>query len=194
MNEVKKMKKGKIFLGFLLFCFCLTGCSDMMNTPTKRVEEYLGKYQIMDHEVLDQLDEVLKENNTLTQEQKTEYKTLLEKQYQNLSYKIKNEIVDGDTAEVTVEISVFDFENAERKAEEYIEENPKEFEENEEKSIEKEMDYKIKQMKSVTDKIQYTISFHVRKDEEKKRWILDEIEEDVLLKIHGLYRENLESE
>ena len=33
-----------IGLGILLF----TGCDDVMNTPTKRVEEFLGKYQTMD--------------------------------------------------------------------------------------------------------------------------------------------------
>ncbi len=173
------------FLTLLLFL--LVGCTDMMNTPTKRVEEFLGKYQIMDSDVTNQLDHIMEKDVTLTDEQKTKYKSLMEKQYQNLSYKIKDETIDGDTASITVEISVFDYQNAIEKSEKYIQENEKEFQTDGEKDIEKEMDYKIKQMESVTDKVQYTLYFRVRKDDEEKRWVLEDQEEDSILKIHGLY-------
>lgn len=167
----------------------LTGCTDMMNTPTKRVEEFLGKYQIMDHEVLEQLDTIIDKEESLKGDQKNEYRTLMEKQYQNLSYKIKNETVNGDQAEVTVEVSVFDYKNANKKAEEYIEKNADKFETDGKRDKEKEMDYKIKQMQSVTDKIQYTITFQVKKNEEQKRWILEKVSDDAILKLHGLYDE-----
>ena len=49
------------------------------------------------------------------------------------------------------------------------------------------MDYKIKQMESVTDKVQYTLYFRVRKDDDEKRWVLEDQEDDSILKIHGLY-------
>ncbi len=167
--------------------FFLTGCDDMMNTPTKRVEEFLGKYQIMDQEVIDQLDATIKKDDNLTEEQKDEYKALMEKQYQNLSYKIKNEVVDGEDAEVAVEISVFDYESALEKAEAYISKNETEFETDHKRDREKEWDYKIKQMKSVVDKVQYTLEFEVSKEEEKKRWNIKEVDDDMILKLHGLY-------
>ena len=55
-----------IVLGILLF----TGCDDVMNTPTKRVEEFLGKYQTMDSEVINDLESVLDDNPYLNDESK----------------------------------------------------------------------------------------------------------------------------
>ena len=45
----------------------------------------------------------------MNEEEKKEYKMLLEKQYQNLSYKIKNEEIVGNNATVEVEIEVLDY-------------------------------------------------------------------------------------
>lgn len=179
------MKKFVLLMGFVLLF--LVGCADMMNTPTKRVEEFLGKYQIMDHEVTEQLDHIIEKDDVFSDDQKTKYKALMEKQYQNLSYKIKDETIDGDTAEVVVEISVFDYQNAVQKAEDYIEKNQDQFETDGKRDTSKEKDYQIEQMESVVDKVQYTLNFTVHKDEDKKRWVLDDPEDDVILKLHGLY-------
>ena len=97
----------KVFV-LLISVFIITGCNDMMNTPTRRVEEYLGKYQILDSSVLTELDNVV-DNSDYSDDYKEEYKELMIKQYQNLSYKIKNEQTDGDTASVIVELEVFDY-------------------------------------------------------------------------------------
>ena len=115
-----------LILTCLSMLFFLTGCTDMMNTPSKRVEEFLGKYQTMDEDVITDLDRVIDEENA-SDNYKTEYKALMEKQYQNLSYKIKEEETNGDDATVTVEIEVFDYQHALDKAEEYIEEHEDEF-------------------------------------------------------------------
>ena len=100
------MKKILIGLSLLLL---ITGCTSTMNTPTKKVEEFLGKYQSMDSEVLAQLDQVISDDINMSDDQKSEYRSLLEKQYQNLSYKIKNEEIDGNKATVDVEIEVYDY-------------------------------------------------------------------------------------
>ena len=50
---------------------------------------------------------------------KEKYKDLLEKQYQNLSYKIKDEEIEKDTATVVVEIEVLDYKTAINKVKEY---------------------------------------------------------------------------
>ena len=52
----------KRFITFLTFALVLTGCSlgeDMNNTPTKKVEEYLGNYQTLDSNVLAKLDSIV---------------------------------------------------------------------------------------------------------------------------------------
>ena len=114
----------KKILLLLVSLILVTGCNDMMNTPTRRVEEYLGKYQILDSTVLTELDNVV-DNSDYSDEYKEEYKELMIKQYQNLSYKIKNEQTNGDTASVIVELEVFDYNNALEEAEDYAKENKK---------------------------------------------------------------------
>ena len=51
------MKKILLCLfGILLFTGCSCTNTTMVSSPTKKVEEFLGKYQNMDTEVLTQLD------------------------------------------------------------------------------------------------------------------------------------------
>ena len=171
----------KKILLLLVSLILITGCNDMMNTPTRRVEEYLGKFQILDSTVLTELDEVV-DNSDYSEDYKEEYKELMIKQYQNLSYKIKNEQTDGDTANVIVEIEVFDYNNALSEAEDYIDEHESEFQNKEDIDH-----YKINAMKEVTDKASYTINFSLVKD--NKKWVLEKINDSDLEKIHGLYED-----
>ena len=179
------MKKKFILFFPFLFLFVLTGCDDMMNTPTKRVEEHLSKYQMMDKDVLKDLDRVV-EKEDASDKYKKEYKALMEKQYQNLSYKIKDEENNGDTAEVEVEIEVFDYQSALDDAEEYISNHEEEFEEEEGKTREEKIEeFKIKRLKATTDKAYYTIDFHLEKED--KKWKIEKVDESTIEKIHGLY-------
>ena len=176
----------KIFM-LLVVLLIITGCNDMMNTPTKRVEEYLGKYQILDSTVLTELDAVV-DNSSYSENYKKEYKELMIKQYQNLSYKIKNENVDGNQASVIVEIEVFDYNNTLNEASDYINDHEDEFQSDaDETGVEKIERYKINAMKNVTDKANYTITFNLVKD--NKKWVLEKTTDEDLLKIHGLYED-----
>lgn len=176
----------KKFLLVVATLFLLVGCESVMNNPTKRVETFLNKYQTMDSEVLDQLDDTLNKDNTLTNEQKADYKDLMKKQYQNLTYTIKDEEVDGDNAKVKVEIEVYDFNKAMTKADDYLLEHQDEFiGENDAIDNEKFMDYKIKQMKDTSEKVKYTIDFTLTKKDNK--WQLDDVDEITRQKIHGIY-------
>ena len=177
----------KKILLLLLGIFLMTGCNDMMNTPTRRVEEYLGKYQILDSSVLTELDSVV-DNSDYSNQYKEEYKELMIKQYQNLSYKIKNEQTNGDTANVIVELEVFDYNNALNEANDYIEEHLDEFKSDDDESSDAKIEhYKINAMKEVTDKASYTINFSLVKD--NKKWVLEKINDSDLEKIHGLYED-----
>lgn len=213
----------KIFLSIIaiISMLLITGCgNDSMETPTARVEAFLSKYQKMDSEVLAQLDNIIAEDSSMNDDQKKEYRTLLEKQYQNLSYKIKDETITEDTATVDVEIEVFDYATSIQKSRNYYKEHQDEFmktketigeenildndgndttkdtEDSDDSSKETDglleeasefIDYKLKQLKDVTDKIKYDITFNLTKIDGK--WHLEDISDIDRQKIHGLFEE-----
>ena len=180
------MKLKKIFIIFLGM-FLLVGCSDATNTPSRKVEDFLSKYQRLDNEVLTQLDLTLDTDVEMDEDQKKEYRALMEKQYQNLSYKITDEKVEEDTATIDVEIEVFDYRNSITKSREYYESHIDEFKSDKDQTDTKNyIDYKIKEMKNVTDKATYTMTFNLTKDE-NNRWIVSDITDADIQKLHGLY-------
>ncbi len=197
---------GKVILCFGFFLLFLAGCANTANTPTSKVEEFLGKYQSMDEDVTTQLDQVLSDDDSMNDEQKEKYRALMEKQYQNLSYKIENENIDGDSATVDVEIEVLDYATSIAKSKEYYEEHKDEIEEEEKQDKEdntnvaedavddaesavKEsaayINYKLKELESVSDTTTYTITFYLTKEDGD--WKLQDISDLDLQKIHGLY-------
>ena len=146
----------------------------------------MSKYQRMDSEVLSQLDSIVSNNKDLTDDQKKDYKNLIERQYQNISYKIKDENTSGENATVTVEVETFDYRSALNKSEEYYENNKKKFQKGDGKiDQEKYWDYKISEMKKTEDKIKNEIIFTLHKENDK--WILDDISDSDRQKLHGLY-------
>jgi len=146
------MKKIFILLGILL----LLGCTNTMNTPTSKVENFLSKYQNLDKNVLTDIDRYLDKNKSLSKNDKKIYKEVLQRQYQNLSYKIKNEEIDRTVSIIDVEIEVLDYRNK-----------------------------KIKELKTVEDRIKYDITFYLNK--ENGLWTLENLSRDDYLKINGLY-------
>ena len=183
----------RILLGLSFIVLFIVGCTNTMNTPTKRVEELLGKYQKLDSAVLAQLDNVIAEDTTMTDEQKKEYRSLMEKQYQNLSYKIKGEEITGDDASVDVEIEVLDYATSINESRKYYSEHRDEFKDEDIDKTEtviddntKYIDYKIKELKNVTDKKKYDITFNLVKDK-NNNWKLEDISDIDRKKIHGLY-------
>ena len=210
------MKKVIIVLSLLVLF--ITGCGNTMNTPTDKVEEFLGKYQSMDSEVLTQLDKVISNDTSMSDEQKRDYQALMEKQYQNLSYKIKEEDIDGDEARVLVEIEVYDYANSIIESREYYNEHQDEFENDKDNNTNKDeenlkeeqeenkkdeqddtslgdvvediidsafIDYKIKQLKDVTDKAKYELTFHLTRKDGK--WQIEDLTDVDRQKIHGLF-------
>ena len=182
------MKKiSKVFVIIFLFIF-VVGCGNMMDTPTKKVETLLSKYQTQDKEIIEQLDTVVDEAGNLNDNQKDKYRDLMKKQYQNLSYKIKSESLDGDKATVVVEIQVFDYGKAIAESESYLASNKDEFLsgiDEEEIDDEKYLDYKIKKMADTNDKVTYTINFNLTKVDDE--WKLNDLRDIERLKLHGLY-------
>lgn len=161
-----------IFISLLLF-----GCS-LNNTPTSKVDELMNKYQMLDNDINEEIEEVLSED-TLTLEQKNKYKDLIKKQYTNLQYEIKDEKIDGDKAIVTTSIKVLDYKNTIKKLDnDYINKlNYNEEEYNNEK---------IKRLEQVMDKVTYTIEIDLIKDD-TGTWKIQKLSNVDKKKIQGMY-------
>ena len=158
---------------------------DISNTPTKKVEEYLNKFQILDKEVLDQLDDVIDRKINLNDENKKEYRELINKQYKDLQYTIKDDKTDGDEAIVTAEIIVKDFTKAISDAEVYKREHISEFYVGDMYDDNLYKKYLIDKLKDSKDKVTYTIDFTVHKSNGK--WKMDPIDSVAEDKILGIY-------
>ena len=153
-----------IYLIAVISLFLLTGCNNMMNTPTKKVEKMLSMYQTKDEEVLKQLDDVLLAETILDNDLKDRYRELMKKQYSDLSYKIKNETIDGDSAIVEVEIDVYDYNSAINNVESNLINNSSNYvDETGNLLTSVYNEEKISLMENVKNRITYTINLTVSK-------------------------------
>lgn len=179
------MKKVIAILSIMLL---LSGCG--VNTAKNAVEKYLKKYKALDSEVLVDLENVVEKDN-LSEELKDKYREVLKKQYKDLSYEILEEEYDGDTAYVTVKISVYDLYKATVEASEYLANNPEDFMDgNGNYSEALYTSYKLDKMKDTTSRVDYTITFTVTK--EKDKYVVNDLNENDLKKIHGIYNYDLD--
>lgn len=179
------MRKLVVFVIAILFL--VVGCTNDMDSPTKKVETFLSKYQKNDEEVVEQFDTSIFEDEDLTVEQKDKYKEIMLDQYKNLSYKIKEEKIDGNKAEVEVEIEVYDFNTALEDSYTYVEENRDEFYIDDVLDVVAFVDYKLDQLFNYKDRITYTITFNLSREDSDSEWEIKELSEDDLRKIHGVY-------
>lgn len=166
---------------FLLLVFLLSlslfGCS-LSNTPTSKVEELLMKYQKLDSDIKADIETVLSDD-TLTLEQKNRYRALLEKQYKNMQYEVKEEMIDGDKAVVTVSIEVTDFKKV-------IKEVEGEYVDMDNYSIKEYNDTKLQRLEKAMDKVTYTLDIDVIKNE-NGNWYVDNLTNLDKKKIQGMY-------
>ena len=179
------MKKALSIFGLALI---MTGCSlgNMDNTPTKKVEEYLNNYQTLDSNVLTEIDALVNQEEMFDQDQQTTYRDIMKKHYQDLTYTIKEETVNGDKATVEVEIEVNDYTKALKEAETYRTTNQEEFF-NDEGIFDEALfnTYKLDLLKNNKDRVKYTIYFSLTKS--KDEWKLDDLTETEQEKILGIY-------
>ena len=178
------MKKFLSSIGIILI---LTGCSltNMDNTPTKKVEAYLNNYQTLDSNVLSSIDSIVVDEELYTNDQKTTYRDILKKHYQDLVYKIKEETINGDKATVEVEIEVNDYTKALKEASEYRNTHESEFLDNDVFDESKFNDYKLELLKSNKERVKYTIYFSLTKIDDE--WVLDDLTQTEQEKLLGIY-------
>lgn len=163
-----------------------SGCSGtLLNTPTKKVEMFFNKYQSLDDDVMNQLKDVVNNEISFTKEQGLSYIEIMKKHYQSLKYRIKDEVIDGNTAVVTVEIEVIDYSDILKNADNYLKENESEFMKNGKIDEKLFNDYRLNKLKNAKDKVKYTIDMTLTNVDGK--WELDEVSRDTKDKIHGVY-------
>lgn len=168
----------KKILTVLTIIVLFTGCTlkNIDNTPTKQVETFFNNYQTLDKKVLSDLDLVIAKQNNFNNEQKDKYRKILKKHYQNLTYEIKDETVNGNRANVEVEIEVTDFYKVLKELK-----NNSEITNNED-YINKQLDL----LENAKDTVKYTLNLTLTKNK-NGNWILDDINDIEEKKILGTY-------
>ena len=191
----------------IFFVILLSACSlNMNNSPKAKVKELLDKYKNQDSSVITNLDDVI--DSEYEGEYKDRYKSLILNQYKNLEYKITDEVIDGDTAIVSVDVTVYNYGSGIDAANTYLEEHESEFykkdlsdnnlitpnnDENTPQTSQntidynKFLDYKLDLLEEITDRKTYSIDITLTK--ENNEWVLDKLTDDAIKKIHGLYTE-----
>lgn len=187
-NRRDNMKKIAAFSVIVMIVLVLVGCNNkLMDTPTKRVEMYLSRFQTLDNAVLEDLDRVVAEEENFQAEHREAYKKLMKKQYQGLVYHVKDEVVNGDSAVVTVEIEVTDFSKTMAEAETYRQQHPEEFQDDQGmEDAYKYTTYRLEKMKNAKERVKYTLELMVNKQDDK--WVLSPITDSDFSKIHGVYQ------
>lgn len=178
----------KKILSILLIVFVLVGCN-MMNTPTKKVEEFLMSYQTLSDDAVSDL-ELSSEMENLSSTNKITYMDVMQRNYKNLKYEITNEDVNGDEATVTAKITVYDLYKVMKESNDYLTDNSTEFEINGVYDQNKYREYELDQMLKTNYTVDYTISFNLSKVDDE--WVLNEPDNVVKEKIHGVYNYELE--
>ena len=167
----------KKILSLFIFLLLLVGCS-LSNSPTSKVEDLLTKYQMLDKDIKDGIEEVVNEE-TLTSNQKERYRKIIEKQYKNLTYQVKEEKIDGDTSTITTEIEVIDYKKA-------INEAISKYQGKTDYTIEEYNNTKLDALEQAKEKVKYTIEFEVKKDN-NDNWKLSSLSNETIKKIQGMY-------
>lgn len=175
------MKKILIIIANLLLT---VGCSCSNDRAADAVEKYLNDYQGLSANVLEDIDD-LAENEDLTDTQKDTYKEILKRQYRDLNYTIENEDYDGDTANVTVKITVYDLYKSTKDSSKYLNEHPDEFLTDGSYDSSKYLDYKLSNMQKEKTTTTYNIVIKTLKVDGK--WQVEQPNEETLEKIHGIY-------
>ena len=148
---------------WVLLLLLLGGCN-LSNNPNSVVEDYLGRYQMLDDSIdIDYRDlagDVNISNNDIDV-----FNYYIKKQYRNMSYDIKETSIDGDKAKVTVEVEVYNYKDA----------------------INNNSNYNdiLSSLASVKDKVVYTVNFNLRYRDDK--WEIGSINKEVKSKLLGIY-------
>ncbi|MCH5167706.1 MAG: hypothetical protein J1F35_07470 [Erysipelotrichales bacterium] len=175
----------KIFALLIVSLLLVSGCALLGSTPKDEVAKFLNNYKKNSENVTKELDEYL-DTQDLEEDTLKDYRELYLKQYSNLKYEIKNEKIDGDTALVEVQITVYDYYKTDKMAGDYFTTNQSDFVDDDgDIDFSKYFEYKIKKLLDTTDTVDYTLTLNLKKENDK--WEVEPLTNDELMKLHGTY-------
>jgi len=163
----------KKVLILIISIMVLGGC-DIANTPTSKVEDYLGRYQRLDKSISLSYTQ-LAGSNDVNKDDRERYQKLVEKQFRNLSYEVKEEVIDGDVSYVTVQVKVCNYGDILDKYNVTTYEDVDEYH-----------DKVIKELEKQKEKIVYTITFELELNK-KDEWKVSEPSLEDKDKLLGIY-------
>ena len=150
----------------------MVGCS-LGNTPTSKTEDLLSRYQMLDNSINVSYTNLTTDTN-LNQDIIKKYEKVIEKQYRNLSYEVKDEVIDGENATVTIEVEVMNYKDVINKY------NKIDYDVNEyHKMITNDLD-------SAKDTVTYTLDITLTKDN-TDTWNIDSLSTENKSKLLGIY-------
>lgn len=181
-NEVISIKRLCLTIIILVL---LVGCAFKPDGPSYVTREYLEKYKINSKDIITELDLYL-ENENIDKNLIEDYRKVYLRQYSNLVYDIKDERIDGDDAFVDVQIKVYDYYKTVKDANDYLNDNQKEFiNDDGDISFDKFFKYKLDKMMETDKRVDYLITINLKK--EKEKWKVLPLSTTEMEKIHGLY-------
>lgn len=185
------MKKINLIL-FLYSTFLFTGCAlldnmsnNMTNTPTQKVEEYLIKYQKLEPEVMYDVKEFFMLDD-VDDDDLEKYEKIVNNNYKKLTYDIKNEEIDGDSAVVKAEINVITYTKVLDEIDTYMNENKSYFMSDDLIDTKIVNEYKLEKLNRNEEKSKYVLEFILVK--ENKQWKLENLNDEMKRKIYGFYK------
>lgn len=161
----------KLMILIIIFIGVIMGCQ-LNNTPTSKVEELLGNYQMLDESIIVSYVQ-LSNDEKIDSKYQERYRKVIEKQYRNMTYEIKDEKIDGNKAIVTTQIEVLNYKDVLQKNLSNLS-NDSAYHEN-----------ILNQLEKVKDKVTYTIDFQVVKND-KGEWNLDPLDDIQKEKLLGI--------
>ena len=175
----------KVFTLLLVSMLLLTGCALFGSSPKDEVAKFLNNYKKNSESVTKELDDYL-QTQDLDEDTLEDYRKLYLKQYSNLKYEIKDEKIDGDTALVEVQVTVYDYYKTDKEAGDYFTTNQSEFVDDDgDIDFSKYFEYKIKELLDTTDTVDYTLTLNLKKNNDM--WEVEPLTNEELMKLHGTY-------
>lgn len=146
-------------------------------TPIDLTKDFFNKYKKCDSEVVNKIEYPF--NDELTDAQLKKYKELIKSQYMALDYEIAEEHIGEEDAIVKVQFNVLDYKSSYDKATSYLSLY------GQDKSDEKKVEYKLKEMEKTQEKEKYSIEFTFHKLDGK--WHMMDLTDSDFQKLAGIF-------
>lgn len=184
MARTKLSKRGIIFIALsivVLIVLVLVGLFVLTRTSSKSpldlTLDFMNKYKNASSEVMNEVKYPF--NDELSDAQLTTYKDLIRSQYKSMTYEIVNETVGEVDAIIKVDFDVFDYASSYDKANSYLSLYGKDM------SLEKQINYKLKEMSKTKEKVTYSIEFKYYKLDGV--WYMTDFNKADLSKLSGTF-------